>query len=236
MKHDRMLDVIGQIDDDLVYEAERIRPEVSRRRPLWIRWAAAATAFVFIAFIGFSLKNIWSPWETQKSADGATSTAAEEAKAEEPMTEETAREEEAAPEAEEMPAEAAMEEEEAAEEEAVTDETEEKGMTEEDLAMYDELFLYTDTGGYVYSLDPELTPGEDERLMLDGSDQIHYDFVYQSSEIVDVTMDGTQLAWTEDAIDLPEGTVEGTLMITVRWASMPEQTQVLTIPLGEGTP
>ena len=235
MKHDRMLDVIGQIDEDLVYEAERIRPEISRRRPLWIRWAAAATAFVFVVFIGFGLKNIWSPWENQKSADGAISTATEEAKAEEP------REEAAAPEAEEaqtqeMPAEAAMDEEAAAEEEAVADGAEEKGMTEEDLAMYDELFLYTDAGGYVYSLDPELVPGEDERLLLDGSGQVHFDFVYQSSEIVDVRMDETQLTWTEDTIDLPEGTTEGVLMITVRWSSMPEETQILMIPLGEETP
>ena len=109
-------------------------------------------------------------------------------------------------------------------------------MTEEDLAMYDELFLYTDTGGYVYSLDPELVPGEDERLLLDGSGQVHFDFVYQSSEIVDVRMDETQLTWTEDTIDLPEGTTEGVLMITVRWSSMPEETQILMIPLGEETP
>ena len=101
MKHERMLNVIGQIDEDLVFEAEHIIPEVPRRRPAWIRFAAAAMAFVFVAFIGLRFANLWSPWQNQKkNADSAAAVA----EYEEAVTGEAA-EEEAAPEAEEAPAE-----------------------------------------------------------------------------------------------------------------------------------
>ena len=249
MKHDRMLDVIGQIDDQLVYEAEHIRPEVTRRRPVWIRWAAAVTAFVFVAFIGFQMSRFWAPWGTQKSADASKEAAAEEAKAEtseayEAATEEMTAEEEAPQAAEEYAA-----EEEAAEEEAIerqeTKEFEKNDMVEEDEAvekeepaMFDEISLVTDGDLYMFSEDPEFVVDPSERLALDGTDQIWYHFIYGNSEIANVTLDGEQLTWDEEYIYLPEGTEKGDLIITIRWsstywASMPEETMELTVPLGE---
>ena len=238
MKHERMLHVIGQIDEDLVYEAEHIVPEVPHRRPAWIRFAAGAMAFAFVAFIGLRFANLWSPWQNQKkSADSAAAVA----EYEEAVTGEAA-EEEAAPEAEEeIPAEnGAMEEaaEEAAEEEDAVEEKSaagfrEENMEEEDLAMFDELALYTDADTYVYSLDPEWAVDVEDKLLLDGTGQIRYDFVYQNSTIENVRLNDVQLTWDQGIIELPEGTQEGTLTVTVRWGSQPEQTQILTIPLGE---
>ncbi len=237
MKHERMLNVIGQIDEDLVFEAEHIIPEVPRRRPAWIRFAAAAMAFVFVAFIGLRFANLWSPWQNQKkNADSAAAVA----EYEEAVTGEAA-EEEAAPEAEEAPAEYGdMEEaaeEEAAEEEAVEEKSaagfREEDMEEEDLAMFDELALYTDADTYVYSLDPDWVVDEEDKLLLDGTGQIRYDFVYQNSAIEDVRLNDVQLTWDQGIIELPEGTKEGTLTVIVRWGAQPEQTQILTIPLGE---
>ena len=237
MKHERMLNVIGQIDEDLVFEAEHIIPEVPRRRPAWVRIAAAAMAFVFVAFIGLRFVNLWSPWQNQKkSADSAAAVA----EYEEAVTGEAA-EEEAAPEAEEAPAEYGdMEEaaeEEAAEEEAVEEKSaagfREEDMEEEDIAMFDELTLYTDADTYVYSLDPDWVVDEEDKLLLDCTGQIRYDFVYQNSAIEDVRLNDVQLTWDQGIIELPEGTKEGMLTVTVRWGSQPEQTQILTIPLGE---
>ena len=237
MKHERMLNVIGQIDEDLVFEAEHIIPEVPRRRPAWIRFAAAAMAFVFVAFIGLRFANLWSPWQNQKkNADSAAAVA----EYEEAVTGEAA-EEEAAPEAEEAPAEYGdMEEaaeEEAAEEEAVEEKSaagfREEDMEEEDIAMFDELSLYTDADTYVYSLDPDWVVDEEDKLLLDGTGQIRYDFVYQNSVIEDARLDDAQLTWDQGIIELPEGTKEGMLTVTVRWGAQPEQTQILAIPLGE---
>lgn len=240
MKHERMLNVIGQIDEDLVFEAEHIVPEVPRRRPAWVRVAAGAMAFVFVAFIGLRFANLWSPWQNQKkSADSATATV----EYEETVTGE-ATEEEAAPEAaeEEAPAEygeleEAAEEEATVKEEAVEEKSaagfDEENMEEEDLAMFDELALYTDADTYVFSLDPEWAVDVEDKLLLDGTGQIRYDFVYQNSAIEDVRLNDVQLTWNQGIIELSEGTQEGTLTVTVRWGSQPEQTQILTIPLGE---
>ena len=247
MKHDRMLDVIGQIDDQLVYEAEQIRPEVTRRRPVWIRWAAAATAFVFVAFIGFQMSRFWAPWGNRKSAD-ATSTEAvtEEAKAETSEAYEAAAEEmpaeEEAPEAAEyaVEEEAKEEEEEAfiereeAKEFDKNDMVDEDEAAEEEPAMYDEIYLFTDEDAFVFSRDPELAQDPSEQLALDDTDQIGYSFVYGNSEITDVTLDGAQLTWDDEYIYLPEGTEKGDLVITIRWASMPKETMELIVPLGEG--
>ena len=199
--------------------------------------AAAAMAFVFVAFIGLRFANLWSPWQNQKkNADSAAAVA----EYEEAVTGEAA-EEEAAPEAEEAPAEYGdMEEaveEEAAEEEAVEEKSaagfREEDMEEEDIAMFDELSLYTDADTYVYSLDPDWVVDEEDKLLLDGTGQIRYDFVYQNSVIEDARLDDAQLTWDQGIIELPEGTKEGMLTVTVRWGAQPEQTQILAIPLGE---
>ncbi|MCC8064365.1 MAG: hypothetical protein LIO70_04655, partial [Clostridiales bacterium] len=90
MRHEKLLDVIGQVDGDLVREAEEVKNlAVPRTSGHWQRWAALAA--VAVVAVGLFWARAWMGSVTSSDSamiDAATAEAAEEDVAEDEFVEE----------------------------------------------------------------------------------------------------------------------------------------------------
>ena len=124
--NERLLTIIGEVDEQLIWEAEHLKPEAPK--PVWFRqpWLRAAAALVLVIAIGLSVRGIF-PERTKDSyqtadADRGESSSETAGTTEEPVEEEAA----------EAGMEEAAEEEAPAEEEAVEEDVEEAAPEEEE--------------------------------------------------------------------------------------------------------
>lgn len=97
MKHEKLLDAIGQVDDDLVQEAEVVKTlSLSRPSGHWKRWGALAAAAVLVIGLVWAAPRLNGVWLGGVSADTAAQETVEEAAGEDPEQEEAAEDTEGA--------------------------------------------------------------------------------------------------------------------------------------------
>lgn len=79
MKHDKLLDAIGQVEDSLIEEAEQTRrfPKAKIYHIHWGRWAATAAALALVIGLGYGAMTRFPMGSNSGAAPGSMNSAAE---------------------------------------------------------------------------------------------------------------------------------------------------------------
>ena len=230
MRNERLLKIIGDVDEELIWQADHLIPEAPKPAISWKIWARVAVSFVLVVAIGLTLRNAMGDRKKDSTMvadlESSEESAAEESYAEEGvMFGNTAEEEKETP-AEEEPKAFGEEKAEAAQEEPREEEADEDRAVEEEAVAEEEAEEDAEEAeayGGAESSDTELTLVQeaDGSLTLHFAEgepvRIHAWYAPGAPDFVPYDADWTILAAKETTIHLPKDTESGWIMVEATW-------------------